>query len=351
MASLPSTQKAFFLEAKFGKLNVRATSVAKPGPGQLLIKVEVAVLNQGDWKVQAYNVLELVETYPAIMGWDLSGTVVAVGEGTTVFAIGDRVISQAGYDANQRAMNGTFIQYFVADARFVVKIPDTLAFEEAATVPSGVATAALSLYNQDRAADSARLTPPWVEAGRQKYAGNPVCVVGGATSVGQYVRLSGFSPITSGRLRALGATHVLDRTLHTDTLQAQAARIAGGDGFRVMYDTAASPETGRMAYALTARGGDLVMTLPSKAVQEMATTDRGAKRVHVSFGAMYVPYLANAATALLSRLPELLASGTIQPCRVNVVPGGLDGIVDGLDALKNGKVHARKLAVRPYETA
>lgn len=89
--SLPSTQKALFLEAKFGKLNVRATGVAKPGPGQLLIKVEVAVLNQADWKVQAHNVLGLVEKYPAILGWDLSGTVVVVGEGATMFTIGDRV--------------------------------------------------------------------------------------------------------------------------------------------------------------------------------------------------------------------------------------------------------------------
>ena len=31
-------------------------------------------------------------------------------------------ISQAGYDATQRAINGTFMQYFVADARFVVKV-------------------------------------------------------------------------------------------------------------------------------------------------------------------------------------------------------------------------------------
>ena len=226
-----------------------------------------------------------------------------------------------------------------------LKIPATLAFEEAATIPSGVATAALSLYNQDRAADSVRLTPPWTEAGRRKYTGTPICIVGGATSVGQYgasesirttrtpdrihiavaviqlAHLSGFSPIVataslenSDRLRALGATHVLDRTLPIETLRAEAARIAGGAGFRVVYDTVASPETGRMAYALTAPGGDLVMTLPSKTVQEMATTttDGGAKRVHVSFGAMSVPSLANTATALVGRLPELLASGTIQ---------------------------------------
>ena len=91
MASLPSTQKALFLDAKFGKFNIRATGVAKPGPGQILIKVEVAVLNQADWKVQAFNVLGLVEKYPSVVGWDMSGTVVAVGEGTTAFALGDRV--------------------------------------------------------------------------------------------------------------------------------------------------------------------------------------------------------------------------------------------------------------------
>ena len=92
-ANSAAKQKAFFLESKFGNFAVRTTDVAQPGPGQLLIKVEAAALNPIDWKLQAYNALDLVEVYPCIPGWDLSGTVAAVGEGegARVFAIGDRV--------------------------------------------------------------------------------------------------------------------------------------------------------------------------------------------------------------------------------------------------------------------
>ena len=89
----PTTQKALFLESKFGSFAVRTTNVGQPGPGQLLIKVEAAAVNPIDWKLQAYNALDLVETYPCVPGWDLAGTVAAVGEGkgAGAFAVGDRV--------------------------------------------------------------------------------------------------------------------------------------------------------------------------------------------------------------------------------------------------------------------
>lgn len=91
MAVLPPRQKAFFLESKFGEFAVRQTDVGRPGLGQLLIKVEAVALNPADWKVQAHNTLDLVEIYPSVQGWDLSGTVVAIGEGVDAFEVGDRV--------------------------------------------------------------------------------------------------------------------------------------------------------------------------------------------------------------------------------------------------------------------
>ena len=65
-------------------------------------------------------------------------------------------------------------------------MPSNLTFEEAAAVPSGIATAGLPLYNQSEDADSARLTPFWEEGGLGKYAGKPIFVAGGSASVGQY---------------------------------------------------------------------------------------------------------------------------------------------------------------------
>ncbi len=40
-----------------------------------------------------------------------------------------------------------------------------------------------------------------------------------------------------------------------------------------------------------------------------------------------------------------------QPTEVEVVPGGLVGIIEGLERLKQNKVSGRKLVVHPQETA
>ena len=53
-------------------------------------------------------------------------------------------------------------------------------------MPCGVATASFPLYNQNEGTMSFRLHAPWLEGGRNKYAGKPLFVLGGASSMGQY---------------------------------------------------------------------------------------------------------------------------------------------------------------------
>ena len=91
MFSIPTQQKALFLESKLGQFAVRTTDVGKAGPGELLVKVEATALNPFDWKVQAYGAFDMVDTYPTVLGWDMAGNVVRIGEGVHAFAIGDRV--------------------------------------------------------------------------------------------------------------------------------------------------------------------------------------------------------------------------------------------------------------------
>ena len=85
----PLTQKNLSLDAKFGNFVVDVTSVPKPGPGEILIKVQAAALNPVDWKVQKYS--WFFETYPATLGTDIAGDVEELGEGVTDFKRGDRV--------------------------------------------------------------------------------------------------------------------------------------------------------------------------------------------------------------------------------------------------------------------
>lgn len=46
-----------------------------------------------------------------------------------------------------------------------------------------------------------------------------------------------------------------------------------------------------------------------------------------------------------------VANAHRQPTRTEVLPGGLDGIVGGLERLQKGEVSGVKLVVRPGETA
>ena len=108
-------------------------------------------------------------------------------------------------------------------------------------------------------------------------------------------------------LKELGATHVLDRKLPSETLVKQVCEIAGGP-VRVVYDAISTTETLSIAYQATAPGGDLVAVthLP------VPGADDNAKKVHRTFGVFHIPTNFAIAKCLLSKLPELLESGEIK---------------------------------------
>lgn len=80
-------QKALLLQEKHGPFAVAEKDIPRPGPGEILVKVEAAGLNPVDWKIQKYDIL--VDSYPVVLGGDIAGTVVEVGEGVTEFNEGD----------------------------------------------------------------------------------------------------------------------------------------------------------------------------------------------------------------------------------------------------------------------
>ncbi|KAI0690510.1 GroES-like protein [Cerioporus squamosus] len=360
MSIIPKQQKALFLESKFGQFNVWTTDVPTPAADDVLVKIEATALNPLDWKIQAHG--PFVEVYPTILGFDGAGTVVALGENVSTVAVGDRVIVQGWYDAAKGSVHGTFLEYFLTPAQFVAKasapdVPQSISFDEAATLPCGLANAAFPLYNhtEDALFTSARLLPPWVEGGRGKYAGTP-----SSSSVvplpwdSSLARLSGFSPIiitaslhNAEFLKSLGATHVLDRKLPAEQLMAEATKLAGGL-IPYVYDAVSLSDTLELGYALTAPKGDLVVVLSwSELKAAHPDTD---KRIHMPNGLYGSLVNHEVGASLLAALPGLLASGDLKPNRAEVLPGGLDGIVGGLERLKNDQVSGVKLAIRPQET-
>ncbi|PCH39330.1 GroES-like protein [Wolfiporia cocos MD-104 SS10] len=345
------SQKAVFLTAKQGSFAVGTRPIPKPGSGQVLIKVQSAALNPADWKIQAYGVF--IENFPAVLGLDIAGTIEAVGEGVTGFAKGDRVLNQGAIGDNDCA---GFQQYALANVDATAKIASSLSFDQASTIPLGLATAALGLFNRGKA-NSAGLYPPWEENGSGRYAGQPIVIFGGASSVGQYViqvaKLAGFSPIittasltNADYLRSLGATHVLDRKLTAEQLKAQVSSITSAP-IQTVYDVISEADTQNVAYDLLSPGGTLVR-MPLDAIPESKRTSD--KKIVTVYGGVNIPDNRATGVSLYKELTRLLENGSIKPNRVEVLPKGLEGIIDGLKKLQGG-VSNIKLVAHPQETA
>jgi NADPH:quinone reductase-like Zn-dependent oxidoreductase len=67
-----------------------------PGPGEVLVRVAASSVNPFDFKVRAGVFKEFIPlTFPAILGIDVSGTVVSIGPGVTGFTAGDKVFALA----------------------------------------------------------------------------------------------------------------------------------------------------------------------------------------------------------------------------------------------------------------
>ncbi|KAI0742469.1 GroES-like protein [Daedaleopsis nitida] len=352
----PQQHKALFLESKHGQFAIRNTDIPKPGPGHVLVKVEAAALNPLDWMIQAFGVF--VEKYPAVIGADGAGTVVEMGDGVTSLVVGDRIAFQGTINPIEQSIDGTFAQHVTTPAHLAAKIPVSVSFDAAASMPCTLPTAAFVLYNQEQASLSLKLTAPWTEGGRGKYAGRSALIIGGSSSVGQYAiqfaRLSGFSPIlatasphNTDYLKTLGATHVIDRALPADAVQAAATWLAGGL-LDLVYDAVSLPETMPLGYTLTALDGDFVVVSPPP---KLGGEDGPAKKVHMARGLLALPANEAVGAGLLAALPQLLESGDIKPNRTEVLAGGLGGIVGGLERLKSKQVSGTKLVVLPQETA
>jgi len=338
------TQKALFLESKQGNFVVGSRAIPKPGSGELLVKLRATSLNPVDWKIQKYGFF--ITEFPAVLGTDGAGEVEEVGEGVDTFSKGDRVFFQGTFDNN----GGTFQQYTIATAATTSKIPSKLSFEEVSTIPVAFTAAYVGLYNHKPY--GLELVWPLESADRGKYSGTPIVVLGGASSVGQYViqlaKVSGFSPIITTAsvkhtdyLKSLGATNVLDRNLSVESLKAAIKKLTNAP-VEIVYDAISSKETQQTGHDLLVPGGRLVTVL-----NLMIAKSEEIIHVHV-LGILRLPQNQVLLTALYSRFAQLLEEKAIIPNRFEVLPDGLQGIVGGLQRLQNDQVSGIKLVALPW---
>ncbi|KAI0040040.1 GroES-like protein, partial [Auriscalpium vulgare] len=288
-------QKALILPAKFADFVVAERPIGQPGRGFVLVKIHAAALNPVDQKIKDLGIF--IDEFPGVAGIDAAGTIEAVGGGVTEFKEGDRVLYQGW---GKPADRGTFQQYGLASVLGVAKIPDSLSFDQAATIPLGLGTAALGLYGKrDPKAERggpAGLIAPWDEGGRGKFAGKPAVVIGGSSSVGQYAiqlaKLSGYDPIITtasahneAYCKAAGATHVVDyHKVPYSALPAAVAEIASS--VPLVYDAISVADSQKASWVIAAPQGIVIVTL-APVVGKIGEEAEDGKRVFYTYGSVH----------------------------------------------------------------
>lgn len=248
-----TSNSAAWIEAPFADLVVRPSPVPSPGPGQVVVQVRAVAVNPLDAIVQSngrlmYRWLD----YPVVLGEDVAGVVVGVGEGVHRFVVGDRVVGYAtGLEKGRDHVSGGGFQHLVAvDEALAAPVPDEVAFEDAAVLPLALSTAAAALFEQSQLGlDHTRLghsMPDHAAPEQETVAGSSrddeiVVVWGGTTSVGsnaiQLARAAGYRVVTTASarhhdsLRALGAEAVFDYhdadVVSSVVAATQGARVVG----------------------------------------------------------------------------------------------------------------------------
>jgi propanol-preferring alcohol dehydrogenase len=148
--NIPEKMRAMVLEAQRQPLKLAEVPVAKPGTGQVLIKVHTCGVCRTDLHVLDGDLME--PKLPLILGHQIVGTVVKPGEGADRFRIGQRIgVPWLGYtDGTCRycqrgkenlcdhpeftgyTLDGGFAEYAVADQRYCFPLPESYSDLEAA---------------------------------------------------------------------------------------------------------------------------------------------------------------------------------------------------------------------------
>ncbi|TFK91794.1 GroES-like protein [Polyporus arcularius HHB13444] len=353
MASeIPTFMKAVVYDENL-QVSVREHPVPNISDDDVLVKTVAISLNPTDYK----HIDGKFGKAGSILGCDYSGVVVKVGKNVhSSPKVGDHV---AGFvHGSAYPDEGAFAEYVKVPAELVWVVPaNTLSHEQAAAYEVAFWTAAQAFYAPGRLGlvepPAKAATPDWV------------FVYGGSSAVGlcaiQLARLSGYKVITTASprnhelLKSLGADVTVD--YHDPDVVSKIKEVTG-DSLKYATDMIGEVETHRIAIeAIGSTGGKLVGL--NVALQK---TEFGRKDVTIteillysvfgrafSIGPFHIPAAPEDRVhmaAFIKKLPQWILDGALKPIPVKVWEGGLEGVLGGLQYIREGKASGEKIVCR-----
>jgi NADPH:quinone reductase len=277
-----------------------------PGQGEVLVKVAFAGVNRPD-------VAQRLGHYPPpagaspIPGLEISGEVVALGEGTEGALLGQQVCALV--------TGGGYGEYCVADARHLLPVPSGLLLAEAAALPETLFTVWHNVFERGWASE-----------------GETLLVHGGTSGIGTMAialgRLFGLKVIVTcggaekcSAALALGAAHAIDYK-RQDFVE-EVARITGGKGVNLVLDMVSGDYVPRNLKCLAEDGRHVTIAILGGAKAELNMAVVMSRRYTLTGSTMRprsAAFKALLAQEIVQNVWPFAESGQLRPVMDRIFP-------------------------------
>ncbi len=308
-------------------LQVQEVPEPTPGPGQVLVQVRSCGLNFADLLLTLGKYQER-PPLPFVPGMEVSGDVLALGEGVAHLRPGQRVAALTAV--------GGLAEQVVVPADRVVPLPDTMPYEVAASFLIAYGTAHVALDRR------ARLLPGEVVLVHGAAGGVGLAAVEVAKAMGAQVIATASTP----EKRALAREHGADHAIPYEDFRQRVKEISQGRGVHVVFDPVGGPIFEPSLRCLAWEGRLLVIGFASGTIPSVPAGLALVKNVSI-LGLYWGSYVERAPQVLADSLEHLFrwyVEGRLRPHVSAIYP--LEKAREALQALQRRQAMGR-IVVRP----
>ncbi len=296
-----------------------------PAPGEIAVRIFACGLNFADL-LMLKGQYQDTPSLPFVLGMEVGGEILALGEGVTGLSIGDRIAVFGG--------QGGLAEVGCFPAERAVKIPDTMSFEDAAAFQIAYGTSHLALDHK------ARLQP-----------GETLLVLGAAGGVGltavEIGKLMGARVVACARgaekleiARKAGADFLIDAT--KQDIREEMKALGGAD---VVYDPVGGDQFTAAFRSCRPEARILTIGFASGEVPQIKANHLLVKNISVLglYWGGYLQFKPEILTNSLDKIINWYKNGYILPHISNIL--SLSDTGKGLDLLRS-RASTGKVVIR-----
>jgi putative PIG3 family NAD(P)H quinone oxidoreductase len=290
-------------------IEVREVPAPRPSRGEVLVRVSAAGLNRAD-------LLQRHGLYPPppgvrveVPGLELAGEVVELGEGASVFAVGDRVMAITSGEGQA--------ELAVVHERMLVRVPESVDAVTAGGVPEAYITAHDALFTHGG------LRPGWTVLIHAIGSGVATAATQLARAAGATVIGTTRTPAKLEQARALGMEHGIAIDRGAPRFADEVRARTGGEGAQLVIDFVGAAYAAENIASLAPGGRMVVVGLmggPSATVNLGTLLGRRLSVVGTVLRSRPFEEKIRATQAFAREVVPLVAAGRVRPVVDRVYP-------------------------------